>query len=363
MRQILGRYVLREVVTSWIVVTGVLLLILLGNQVAAVLERAAVSQYPQGVVLELIYLGVLQYLSLFMPVGLLLGIVFAFGRLYHDSEMAAALACGVGPGTLYFPVIALGVLAAAGVAAITLVVAPQATAQALVLRNAAERAGQFAPLAPGVFRAFGGGSAVVYAERVDPDGTLENVFFERNVGRAVEVAVAHRAVHTLSPHGTTQTITLYDGERFEGVPGSAAFRTLRFSELTNPVRVPPAKSAVTDLDAQPTAALIASSKPRAQAQLAWRIALPVMCIVLTVLALPLSRLEPRQGRYARIWLAVVVYLVYANLMSAGKTWIAHGTLPPALGLWWTHVVVGLLAVAAIFGPSAAHRLRYRPTPA
>ena len=359
MRKILGRYILREVVTSWIVVTGVLLLILVANQVAAVLERAAVSQYPQGVVLELIYLGVLQYLSLILPFGLLLGIVLAFGRLYHDSEMAAALACGVGPGSLYAPVIGLGVLAAAGLAGLTLILAPQATVQALTVRNAAERAGRFAPLEPGVFRDFGGGSSVVYAEHVKPDGTLENVFIERRFGPRVEVAVARRAVHTVSPEGTTQTIRLYDGERFEGIPGSAAFRTMRFRELTNPVRVPPAKGAVADLEALPTAALVASGKPRLEAELAWRIALPVMCIVLTVLAVPLSRLEPRQGRYARVWLALVVYVVYSNLISAGKTWISRGTLPAAFGLWWAHAAVILLALSVVFGPGTVYRLRYR----
>ena len=76
----LGRYVLREVVTAWLVVTGVLLVILLANQVVGVLERAAANQYPQGVVLELIGLGALQNLSLLLPVGLLLGVVLAFGR-------------------------------------------------------------------------------------------------------------------------------------------------------------------------------------------------------------------------------------------------------------------------------------------
>ena len=108
MGKILGRYILREVITAWIVVMGVLLIILLANQVAAVLERAAVSQFPQGVVLELIYLGILQYLGILAPVGLLLGIILALGRVYHDSELAAAFACGVRPITLYAPVIGLG---------------------------------------------------------------------------------------------------------------------------------------------------------------------------------------------------------------------------------------------------------------
>lgn len=358
--KILGRYVLREVITAWIVVMGVLLIILLANQVAAVLERAAAGQFPQGVVLELIYLGMLQYLSILVPFGLLLGIVLALGRLYHDSELAAAFACGVRPATLYGGVIGLGVVLAAGLAALTLFVAPGATAQALSIRDAAIRAGQFAPLQAGTFRAFAGGTAVVYAERVDKDGTLRNVFLERNHGSVVEVTLAQRAVQTVTPDANMQTIELFDGQRYEGVPGSAQFRSMpSFDELTIPVRLPPSARVVTDLDAQPTAALLASADPKRQAKLQWRISMPLMCIVLTVLAVPLARLKPRQGRYARIWLALVVYLVYWNLISAGQAWIASGAVPAAVGLWWAHAAVVLLALAVIFAPQISQRLRHR----
>src|SRR2546430_17631012 len=115
----LGRYILREVVTAWMVVTGVLLVILLANQVVGVLERAAANQYPQGVVLELIGLGALQNLSLLLPVGLLLGGVLAFGRLYPDSELAAGLACGVGPANLFVSVAHLAALGSAWLAWLT----------------------------------------------------------------------------------------------------------------------------------------------------------------------------------------------------------------------------------------------------
>src|SRR5215831_16124085 len=158
---ILSRYILREVVTTWLVVTGVLLVILVANEVVGVLERAAANQYPQGVVLELIGLGALQNLSILLPVGLLLGVVLAFGRLYHDSEMAAALACGVAPSKLYLPIAALAIVVTAFLAWLTLVLAPQATERTLALRNAAVRAGQFAPIAAGKFRTFGGQSAVI----------------------------------------------------------------------------------------------------------------------------------------------------------------------------------------------------------
>jgi lipopolysaccharide export system permease protein len=125
------------------------------------------------------------------------------------------------------------------------------------------------------------------------------------------------------------------------------------------VQVPAFTDVVKNLEAQPTFELVDSRDPERRAELHWRIATPTMCIVLTLLAVPLARLRPRQGRYARIWVAVVVYFVYSNLISAGKVWIARGTVPDALGLWWTHAVVVLLALAVITGPALGNRLRYR----
>ena len=359
MRNILGRYILREVVTDWLVVTGVLLVILLANQVAGVLERAAVNQYPKGVVLELITLGALQNLSILVPVGLLLGVVFAFGRLYHDSEMAAALACGIGPGRIYTPMVLLAVFVTAILAWLTLGLAPDAFARAMSLRNAASRAGQFAPIAAGKFRAFGGGNTVVYAQNVNKDGTLGNVFIERNRGPVVEVALAQRARHSVSPDGATHTITLYDGERYEGEPGSPAFRIEHFVEQSVPMQVPVVSGVVKNLEAQPSRALWESHDLTKRAELQWRIAMPVSCMVLTLLAVPLARLRPRQGRYSKLWVAVVIYFVYQNLITVGKVWIARGTVPEFVGLWWTHAVVVALALLVTSGPTIANRIRYR----
>ena len=236
---ILGRYVLREVVTAWLAVTGVLLIILFANEVVAVMERAAANQFPQSVVLQLIGLSSLQYLSVVVPVGLLLGIVLAFGRLYADSEMAAALACGASPLKLYAPVALLAVAVAGALAWLSLVLAPEATAQALDLRNAALRAGQLAPLAAGKFRTFGAGTkAVLYAKSVARDGTLGEVFLQRSDGPQVEVALADRATHSVTADGLTHILTLYDGERLEGVPGSAEFRIVRFAQHVVTVQVP-----------------------------------------------------------------------------------------------------------------------------
>ena len=357
--RILDRYILREVVVSWLGVTGVLLAILLTNQVARVLERAAEAQYPRGVVLELIALGSVQNFSLIMPVGLLLAIVLALGRLYHDSEMTAAQACGAGMRTVAIPVIGFTALLAIFLAALSLKLAPSAAGHMVELQREALRAGQFAPIAAGKFRTFGGGTTVVYAQDTDRDGTLKRVFVERDRGDHLEVALAQRATHAYSEDGNLQVITLYDGERYEGVPGERKFRIVRFAENTIPVRLPELVGNSTALEGLSSLALARSDDPKQRAEFHFRLAFPVMAIVLALIAMPLARLRPRQGRYARVGFAVLIFFVYIQLTIAGRTWIARGVTPEWLGLWWVHVVVGLLAAAILLVPRWAARLRYR----
>jgi len=341
-------------------VTLVLLLILLTNEGARVLSRAADNQYPHDVVFALIGLGALQHLPLFVPIGLLLGMVMAFGRLYHDSEMTAALACGVGMARIYAPVIGVGLVVAALLAWLSLAVGPASMARVLALRSQAAHAGQFAPVAPGRFRSFGGGSTVVYAQDTLADGTLTNVFVERDRGGRVEVTLAKRATHAISADGQNFTITLYDGERYEGVPGAAQYRIIKsFDSLTIPVQLPPLRDVAADLDAAPTRELIGSPALDHQAQLQWRIALPVMGLVLAVLAVPISHLRPRRGRLSRVWLAVLLFILYFNLLSGGRVAIEHGTLPAALGLWWTHAVVVITVLLISRAPVWLARLRNR----
>ncbi len=355
----LERYILREVIAGWLGITGILLAIMVPFEMARVLSRAADNQYPHSMVFELIGLGAVHNLNILVPIGLLLGVVLALGRLYHDSEITAALACGAGPRRIYLPVSLLAVVVTALLVWLSLSVAPRAMARVLDLRRIAFQAGRLAPVVPGRFRTFGGGRTVVYAQGENPDGTLSNVFVQRSRGPVVEVALATRARHAIAPDGQSLTITLYDGERFEGVPGGAQFRILHFAEHIIPVQLPPPAVPVTDVDAAPTRVLLHARDLEQQAELQWRIALPVMAVVLTLLAVPLSRLNPRQGRYARFGVAVLLYLVYSNLVTLGRSWIARGTLPASLGLWWTHAAIILVAVLVIGTPSLVARLRHR----
>ncbi len=359
MLRILDRYILREVVVSWLSVSGVLLAIMLTDQVARVLERAAESQYPHSVVLELILLGSVQKLPLVIPVALLLSIVLALGRLYHDSEMTAAQACGAGSRAVLLPVMSFTAVLTALLAFLSLQVAPAATGRMLEMRSEALRAGQFAPISAGKFSTFGGGSTVVYAQSADSDGTLRRVFVQRSRGNQLEIALAQRATHAYSEGGDLQVITLYDGERYEGIPGERKFRVVRFAENTIPVRLPPLSDGALQLGGIPTGVLAGSTDPLQRGEFHWRLAVPIMGVVMALIGVPLARLRPRQGRYARVAFAILVFYLYIQLAIAGRFWLERGVTPGWLGLWWVHATVGLFGAALILAPRWLARARYR----
>jgi lipopolysaccharide export system permease protein len=337
MKWTVQRYVLREVMQTWLAVTGVLVAILVSNQLSRVLGQAAGNQYSRRVVFDLIALGVIMNLSVIVPVGLLLAVVLTLGRLYHDSEMAALQACGFGPARLLVPLFCFAGAIALGLAWLVFVQVPQADSEAQLLRQSAIKEARFGQLDAGRFRSFSGGDAVFYAERVDSEGVLHNVFVQREMAGRIELALADTATYSKAAPDGTHLVTLFNGRRYEGVPGRPDFRVIEFREHGIPIPTPADAIGTKDPDTKPTRELLGSDAPSDIAQLQFRVSTPLMALVLTLVAVPLSRLRPRQGRYARVGFAIVVYFVYSQLLYAAKAWLEKGDLSPTVGVWWVHL--------------------------
>lgn len=331
---ILDRYLLREILYTLLAVTGVLLFILLSNQFARVLGEAAAGRLPREAVFQLMGLTSLQYLTILVPVSLFLAIMLAFGRLYKDTEMSAIMACGIGPARLYRPLLVVAVGAVGLLAWLSLDLAPWSADTAQQLRQSAQREAELGSLEPGRFRSAAGGDTVFYAEGVSSDNLMANVFIQRQLGDRIEVAVAERG--QLVRNRQQPFFVLYDGKRYEGVPGSGEFRIIEFREHGIPIVLPAPEPGSEDVETRTTARLLESGRPEDRAELQWRISVPVSALLLALLALPLSRTSPRQGRYGKLAVAILIYIVYSNLLGAARVWLERGLVPPALGLWWVH---------------------------
>lgn len=347
MPPILARYILRETLQTWLVVTLVLLLILVTYQFAQVLSDAAGLKVPKDAIFRVLGLTFVQFLAILTPVGLFISILLALGRLYRDSEMSALMACGIGPAGLYRPLAVLAFALATLVAWLALIVSPNATRDILAIAEEAKQRADLSMIEPRRFLPFALDGSVVYAEEVAEDGSLRKVFLQRRSKDAVEVVIADRAWQTVAADTGVRTLHFGDGRRYEGVPGSPRFNIVRFREYGVPYEIPAAE--VEDLEggSRPLSELIGSTDPVNRAELQWRLSAPLNLLVLALLAVPLSRSSPRQGRYSGLFAGVLVYVIYVNLLAASRVWLERGDIPAVVGLWWVHGVFALVAVVLL----------------
>ncbi len=348
-RLVLDRYLMREAATAWLAVTFVLLAIMLSTRFASVLGIAAKGDLPRDLLLNVVLLSTLRYLVILVPASLLLAIMMSLGRLYSDNEIAAMTGCGVGLGRLYRPFMWLAVVLSLFTAALSFSVGPWAGRQADYLVKDAKRLVQYTPFEAGQFKLAAGGKAVFYTATMNPDGTqFGQVFAQIEEAHGASVVVADHGDQNGDPATGDRLVRLYDGYRYFGTPGTADYDVVKFKELTLRLS-PPAFDYVNDQRVlSTTGSLLGSSDPQDQAELQSRLASPLSVLILALLAVPLSHMQPRQGRYGKLVLGILAYLAYANLISFGATWVGKGKVPPMVGLWWVHALmlsVALLLIA------------------
>lgn len=342
--QQLDRYLFREFAQATFAALVVLLMVSLGGVFADVLGDIARGRVPAAMMLSQLGLQVIRYLPLILPLGMMLGLLLAVGRLYRDSEMPVLTSIGVGPGRMLKPLLLLVLPVVLVIGACSLWLGPWAKRTSDAMIAAANRTLMVVGLEPGRFTELPGGDGVVYVGSMSNDGTrLSRIFVYRQDGDRLDVTTANSG--RLSFESSSERyLTLDNGFRVEGpMDQGRDFRLMRYA--SNDLRLPEGEeeSAEDDPEALPTLSLLGDARPEATAQIHRRIAPPLLALAFALLAIPLARSSPRQARYGRILVGFLAYIFGMNLMLLGTDWLGDGKVPLALGLWW--LVLPLLGTA------------------
>jgi lipopolysaccharide export system permease protein len=287
----------------------------------------------------------LQFVALLAPVGLLLGILLALARLNRDSEMAALAACGVGPARLLVPIGFLSLIVAIAVAWLSLIEAPAANRAIEEIRRQAQDDMELGALTPGKFTAIDGGATVVHVREAEGD-RLRGVFIQRQEDDQLVIVVAEEGERVVNEDTGEIGLRLRNGRRYEGLPGERNFFVAEFGEHGIPVRLESAEFEEA-IQSRSSRSLMLADDRASRAELEWRVAAPLSILILAFLAVPLGRSSPREGKYARVGLGLLIYMVYANSLSIVQVWIERGTVPIWLGTWWVHAAIALLAMVML----------------
>lgn len=339
MLRVVDRYVLRECALATAGVVAVLLLILLGNTLVRILGDIAEGKLPGDALWPMLSINLVHYLIVLIPFGLYLGILFGMGRLYKDSEMTALFACGIGTRRLYRAILALALPLTLLTVFLSMFLAPWTVAKQDVIKHQAKYQSELHGLVPGQFNTSANGRQTLFFEHLSPDGREMRQAFLHSQGDATRlVTTASKAIRLGRP-GQDPYIVFEHGTSYNGTPGQLDYRITEFAAQGVRIKqaAPPAMSLRTS--ATPTRVLITSDDPRARAEWHWRLAVPIACLLLALFALPLSYTSPRKGRFAKLGIGVLIYIIYTNLLGLGRAWVERAIVPDWLGLWWVHVLM------------------------
>ena len=370
---IIDRHLVRQVAIPSFVVAAVLSIIFVGYSLSRFLVQADAGLLNTGEVIRLTLLKVLIAMEVLLPIGLYFGLMLGLGKLHSDSEIVAMQAGGVSEIRILRPILALAIPLALVIAALSMYVRPWAFAHTYAMLSVAEassdidriKAGQFyltrtaASDLVGPTRGSGvdGGNGegaesvgsiesgedrerAIFIEKISPDQALESVFIRTRTGAELQITSSRTGVLIDAPETDYQTLELDNARIFKRVEDGPDFyaRIEHFS-----IRVDNAQPEPLGYKAKsvPSSELVASANPKGRAEYQWRISTPITTLLLALLAVPLSRNRPRQGRYAKLLLAFVIYAAYYNLVGISRTWVEQQATS---SIWWAPLILALVVV-------------------
>lgn len=339
------RYLLKEVVLTFFATVVILLAMVLANRLAGYLNQVAGGLLARDAVFMLLGLQAIRFLVVLMPLALLLSIMLALGRLYRDSEIVALTACGVGPALIYRSLFLLAVPLALAMIALSLYVVPLCMDLLFELQTRARNEAEISLFTPGTFREVDGGQQVVYVGAIEDNGReLRKVFIQTLLPEGIAITTGEQGHQRIDADSGVRYMILNDGYRYEGNPGQGDYRNLHFRRLTVRIESAPNETGWQRREAIPTSELWRSPLPSHAAELHHRFSSPVILLMVTLLAPMLAHANPREGRYARVVAAVLIYAIYTNLLEVGQSWMARGQAWSVLGFWSVHGLFALLAM-------------------
>ncbi len=339
---------LREFTASAVATFIVLLAIAIATQFVRFLGLAANGSIPLEGIFALLAFTLFNYLPVLLSLTLFISVLMTLTRSYRDSEMVVWFCSGVDLTAWMRPVLLFALPLVTLIMLISLLFSPWAMMKSEEFRQNLDSRNDVSRMAPGAFRESKQADRVFFVEDINEhDGVVANVFVSSIEHQKIGVMVARRGLLQTAQNGD-RFLVLLDGRRYEGVPGTIEYKIGEFSRYAMRIEPNEANLAAPSAKAMSTWALLVDPTPLNLAEFTWRIGLPLSALILAMLAIPLSFVNPRAGRSLNLALAILIYMIYSNCVSIAQAWVAQGKISFMVGLLGVHAAMLLLLAIMVF---------------
>lgn len=342
---IFRRSIVAELTNTASAVFTVLFSIIFSVGLVRILGQAAGGRVDNQAVFELVALTALTWLPIVLTLTLFIAVLMTLSRAYRDSEMVVWFAAGRSLMAWLDPVLRFAAPIVLGIALLAFFVTPWSNAQIEESRERFARRDDVSRVAPGRFIESGAADRVFFVESVDfTGGEVRNVFVSAISRGKENLIVAENGVIEVAPNGD-RFIVLQQGRRYEGTPGQLEYRTLEFDRYAIRLEARPDQP-IGERRAKTLSTFALLTQPTAThlGEILWRIGMPVMALLVTLLAIPLSYTNPRVGRSFNLIIAVLAFAVYINVLNTVQAYVQQERLSFGLGVWAVHAAVLALVI-------------------
>jgi len=346
-RMIFLRTLLREFANLAVAVFLSLFLIALTTRLIRLLGQAAGGKIPSDAVIAFLGFSALNLLPVLLSLTLFITVLLALHRSWRDSEMVIWFSSGLSLVSWTRPVLIFAAPLVLVIAALSFFISPWAVRKSEQYRNLIDTRDDISRVEPGAFGESRSGERVFFVEPGAGAGSsMQNVFVNSTQHRRTGVMMSERGFTELAPNGDRFFVML-SGRRYEGTPGAADFRLMEFERYATRIQTKEGEEPVATHKSTSTLDLIENPTRTNLAELQWRLGIPLSALILALLAIPMSFVNPRAGRSVNLVFALLTYMVYSNLLSVSQARVAQGKLSFATGWWLVHAVM-LVVLLVLF---------------
>ena len=352
---VIDRYLLREFALNLLAVTSVLWLIFVATRFARYLAQAAVGNLPSEVIFTLLGYSSLGALSILLPMATFLAVMLALGRMNSDSELTVMAACGIPHHRLIRNVALFAGSISIFVAVLSLIIVPNVLSGRYELEQRAKMSADTSGLIAGSFKESRNGDWTFYSQALSEDKQgMVNVFIEIHRDTRPLVFRADKGRFEVDSETGNKYLILEQGYRYEGKAGDQDFTIAQYDTHSLMIEKGEEKQVRERHKALPTAILWQRGKAKDLAEIQWRVSAAFMTFILSLLAISLANTGPRKGRYAGLFPAILVYIIYSNLLGVTRAWVSKGVIAPLFGAIWVHA----LMIVVLLLIMNKHKIRY-----
>jgi lipopolysaccharide export system permease protein len=343
---LLRKYIIKELIVHFVSAVSLLFIVSISNKFIDLLSRVASGKIPLFLVREIMLLSTPEILSLLMPLSLFIATLFVVSKLYAENKIVVIFSSGLGWSFLINTMIVIATIVAILTSICTLWAAPSCIAKRESIISKRQSIGVLSSIVPGQFQIINEGKQVFYVGDLDPNNNLKNIFIASTDDQKTDglvITAKSGNIQSSNENVDDSLLILKQGNRYSGKTGSQNFSVVNFEEYGRQMLPKPKETSFAH-KTKNTKELWYANNSEERAELEWRLAMPISTIILTLLAISLARVSPRQGRFAKFFPAILVYIIYCNLMIFMRRLVSVGCASNLLGIWLIHLLFLILSI-------------------